>query len=62
MFDQSIIIDELREEYLNSTRPWIVGFSSGKDSTCLLQLIYEMLLTLKPGREFGTLRNLLFSA
>lgn len=58
MFDQSVIIDELREEYLNSTRPWIVGFSSGKDSTCLLQLIYEMLLTLEPGQRSHTVHVL----
>lgn len=48
MFDQEPIINELKEEYLNTNRPWIIGFSSGKDSTCLLQMVYEMLLTLKP--------------
>lgn len=48
MFDHSPIINDLRKEYLNTTRPWIVGFSSGKDSTCLLQMVYEMLLSLKP--------------
>lgn len=48
MFNQKLIIQDLREEYINSTRPWIIGFSSGKDSTCLLQMVYEMLLSLKP--------------
>lgn len=48
MFDQTQIIQDLRNEYLNTTRPWIIGFSSGKDSTCLLQMVYEMLLSLKP--------------
>ncbi len=46
MFDQTYVINELRDEYLNSSRPWIIGFSSGKDSTCLVQMVYEMLSSL----------------
>lgn len=37
------------DQYLydeNSTRPWIVGFSGGKDSTILLQLVWETLITI----------------
>ena len=41
---------ELREEYLAEHRfPWIVGYSGGKDSTLLVQLVFEMLLDLAPG-------------
>lgn len=58
MFDESEIIAEMREEYLNSTRPWIVGFSSGKDSTCLVQMIYQMLKTLKPEQRTKTVHVL----
>lgn len=43
---------ELRAEYLEPhDRPWIVGFSGGKDSTLVLQLVFEMLLELPPSRR-----------
>ena len=39
-FLQSEIIDQyLYDE--NTTRPWIIGFSGGKDSTMLLQLVWS---------------------
>ena len=37
------IIDELKAQYLEEdryTRPWIIGFSGGKDSTVLLTLVW----------------------
>jgi DNA sulfur modification protein DndC len=36
------ILDEIEDQYLNDSnpRPWIVGFSGGKDSTMLLQLVW----------------------
>jgi len=37
------IISELQDQYLmddDSLRPWIIGFSGGKDSTALLQLVW----------------------
>jgi DNA sulfur modification protein DndC len=40
---------EIREEYLAShADPWIIGYSGGKDSTLLVQLVFEMLLDLAP--------------
>jgi len=41
---------EIRAEYLDPTHssPWIVGFSGGKDSTLVLQLVFEVLLQLAP--------------
>jgi len=43
---------DLRDEYLQPhTRPWIVGFSGGKDSTLVLQLVLEMLLELPPSKR-----------
>lgn len=40
---------DLREEYLvEHSVPWIIGFSGGKDSTLVLQLVIEMLLELAP--------------
>src|SRR5580704_5023487 len=41
---------EVREEYLAPhADPWIIGYSGGKDSTLLAQLVFEMLLDLAPG-------------
>lgn len=40
---------ELLDEYLQShNHPWIVGYSGGKDSTLVAQLVFEMLLRLAP--------------
>lgn len=36
----------LEKLYFADKRPWIVAFSGGKDSTAVLQLVFEMLLTL----------------
>ena len=40
------IISEIKDQYLieDSLRPWIIGFSGGKDSTALLQLVWYALL------------------
>ncbi|MGK9231954.1 DNA phosphorothioation system sulfurtransferase DndC [Inquilinus limosus] len=41
---------ELLAEYrAQHAYPWIIGFSGGKDSTLVLQLVFEMLLDLAPG-------------
>lgn len=41
---------EILEQYLEAdgNRPWIIGFSGGKDSTMLLQAVWYALLKLKP--------------
>ncbi len=41
------IIAEIKEQYLADDTPWIVGFSGGKDSTTLLQLVFFALLELQ---------------
>lgn len=46
VFDQ--IIEEMRLVYKHDKRPWMIGFSGGKDSTMLCMLVFEMLQTLKP--------------
>jgi NH3-dependent NAD+ synthetase len=38
----SEIKDSLRQFYLGDPRPWLVGFSGGKDSTMLAALIVEV--------------------
>ena len=42
------IFEEIRSTYLNDDRPWIIGFSGGKDSTCLVQLVWKALSELPP--------------
>ena len=37
------IYDEIKRVYLNDSRPWILGFSGGKDSTCMVQLVWHAL-------------------
>jgi DNA sulfur modification protein DndC len=39
----SDIYEEIRTVYLSDNRPWILGFSGGKDSTCLAQLVWHAL-------------------
>jgi len=40
------IYGEIRETYLADSRPWILGFSGGKDSTCMVQLVWKALARL----------------
>ena len=42
------IIEEMKLVYLHDQRPWMIGFSGGKDSTMLCMLVFEMLKTLQP--------------
>lgn len=44
------IIDEIIDQYIfadETKRPWIIGFSGGKDSTVMLQLVWEALKQVK---------------
>jgi DNA sulfur modification protein DndC len=36
----------LRQLYLEDKRPWLVGFSGGKDSTMLASLIFDAVLSI----------------
>lgn len=45
------IIEEMRLVYLHDQRPWMLGFSGGKDSTLLCQLLFEMLRTIPPAER-----------
>ena len=40
----SDLVNEIQELYLADQRPWIIGFSGGKDSTTILSLVYSALL------------------
>ena len=37
--DFDVIIKKIQDVYQNDNRPWILGFSGGKDSTVLLTLV-----------------------
>ena len=41
------IVEEMKVVYKHDRRPWMIGFSGGKDSTMLCMLVFEMLKTLK---------------
>ena len=41
------IIEEMKVVYKHDRRPWMIGFSGGKDSTLLCCLVFEMLKQLK---------------
>ena len=43
MFDE--IKSSLKELYLSDNRPWLVGFSGGKDSTMVADLIFSLVLS-----------------
>jgi len=43
MIDYSEIIQGIQTQYLADNIPWIVGYSGGKDSTCVLQMIFQAL-------------------
>lgn len=37
------LCEEIAITYLADNRPWIIGFSGGKDSTAVLSLVYSAL-------------------
>lgn len=39
---------ELKDYYLADKKPWVIGYSGGKDSTVILQLVWNMIMSLKP--------------
>lgn len=59
------IIDEIIDQYLfadGTKRPWIIGFSGGKDSTVMLQFVWKALQSIKelgmvPYREIYVVCN-----
>jgi len=42
----AVRLQEIRTVYLSDARPWVIGFSGGKDSTCTLQLVWMALSAL----------------
>lgn len=48
------IIQEMSQVYQHDQRPWMIGFSGGKDSTLLCCLVMEMLQRLTPDKRNKT--------
>ncbi len=44
----SNILEEMKIVYKNDNRPWVIGYSGGKDSTTVVQLAFLMLQNLDP--------------
>lgn len=42
------LLEEIKYVYQSDNRPWVIGYSGGKDSTTVVELVYKMLLLLKP--------------
>lgn len=42
------LITEIKYVYQSDDRPWVIGYSGGKDSTTVVELVYKMLLGLSP--------------
>lgn len=45
------IIDSLRSLYLEDSRPWLIGFSGGKDSSLVAHLIFEVVASIPEDRR-----------
>ena len=41
------LIQEIQGLYLENDKPWVIGYSGGKDSTTILSLIYVALTRLQ---------------
>ncbi|MBD5476831.1 MAG: DNA phosphorothioation system sulfurtransferase DndC [Lachnospiraceae bacterium] len=45
------LIEEIQYVYQSDKRPWVIGYSGGKDSTTVVELVYKMLLNLSPKKR-----------
>ena len=49
------LLEEIEYVYKSDKRPWVIGYSGGKDSTVVVHLVYQMLKNLR-----GTTQNSLY--
>lgn len=45
------IINEITHVYKHDNRPWLIGYSGGKDSTLLVKVVFEAVKRLKPSER-----------
>ncbi len=53
--DIDILTEEIQELYCQDQIPWIIGYSGGKDSSCILQLIWSAIALLPPKKRKKTI-------
>ena len=53
--DVKFLIAEIQELYCQDDTPWIIGVSWGKDSSCVLQLIWNAIAQLQPETRTKTI-------
>ena len=46
LYEPNDLIEQIKHVYFSDNRPWIIGYSGGKDSTVVVSLVIEMLLSL----------------
>ena len=54
------LIEEIKYVYQSDKRPWVIGYSGGKDSTTVVELVYKMLLTLPKAERNKNVYSRLF--
>jgi DNA sulfur modification protein DndC len=45
------VYEEIRDVYRRFPQPWVIGYSGGKDSTTVLQLIWKAMEELPPAER-----------
>ena len=48
------IVADMKAAYLADDRPWVVGFSGGKDSAALVQFLYYMFACIRCGTGWNS--------
>ena len=48
------LLEEIKHVYRSDNRPWVIGYSGGKDSTVVVHLVYQMLKNLRPEERHKT--------
>lgn len=48
------LLEEIKHVYRSDNRPWVIGYSGGKDSTAVVHLVYQMLKNLRPEERHKT--------
>ncbi len=49
--DIEVLNQEIQELYCHDQIPWIIGYSGGKDSSCIVQLIWNAIASLPPEKR-----------
>ncbi|PMB40670.1 sulfurtransferase DndC [Fischerella thermalis CCMEE 5205] len=53
--DVQALTTEIQELYCLDEIPWVVGYSGGKDSSCVLQLVWNAIAALPPSKRTKTI-------